>query len=69
MSRKIEFGLCLVVLVSYGCIQNAEGSGETSTGTTSISKSTKTDFYPADSAETYETTVSNDECIGTLWYW
>ena len=64
MYLKREFIIYWVLLVSYGCIQNAEGSEETATPYDPIGD------YSYSSTNTDDTIVSNDECIGKLYrYW
>ena len=61
MSREIAFGISWMLLASYGCLQYASYCDANDGGTAD-----KYDATPF-SDVFYNTTVSNDECIGTLY--
>ena len=72
MSRRGEFIIYWVLLVLYGCIQNAEGSEGSSTSDQQgpFMYWYYQSYSPIGHEYTFDTIPTNDECVGKLYrYW
>ena len=67
MSREISFGISLMLLASYGCLQYAGYCDANDGGTAEYDPQAYTYDTTSSSEVFYDTTISNDECIGTLY--